>query len=187
MILVVDLTDPGIPLLSDEFVLPVLKILQITGNPIGMVHLNNLSVIPDEMKMIIICGTALADLWYNTILYPPILTNCKKPILGICAGMQVLLKTDGGEVVHSIEIGMTDVRVTHDGMTDPLTSGNEVLSVYSLHQNACTIPESWVILGVSEKGPQIVRSLLYPRYGLLFHPEVRNEWLVERFVKIFYE
>jgi GMP synthase-like glutamine amidotransferase len=45
-----------------------------------------------------------------------------------------------------------------------------------------TLPDSFRILATSRKGPAIIRHGERPVYGVLFHPEVRNEWLIERFL-----
>jgi GMP synthase (glutamine-hydrolysing) len=37
-------------------------------------------------------------------------------------------------------------------------------------------------LAASEGRVQAIRHRSFPLYGLLFHPEVRNEWLIERFL-----
>lgn len=187
MILVVDLTDPRVPVLTSEFVSPVLAQVQKTGIRVSVIRIEDISGISNDVAMIIICGTALADTWYTHGSLPPFLDTWTRPVLGICAGMQMLLLRDGGGIIPSLEIGMTEIRSTVRGMTDPLTSGKEVFSGYTLHQMTSSVPESWIILAESVSGPQIVRSLRLPRYGILFHPEVRNEWLFERFFRLIYE
>jgi GMP synthase-like glutamine amidotransferase len=190
MIQVIDLTDPKYTLLSDEFVLPVFRILKDLGISASIDHISTITSISDNVTGIVICGTALADLWYSTIPLPASLIEWNRPVFGICAGMQILLYLDGGEIASDLEVGMTDIILTPDGLSDPLTEGKELLAGYSLHQKTVVIPKSWKILGITNdelKRPQIVKSRLYPKYGVLFHPEVRNEWLIKRFVQIFCE
>jgi len=186
MILVVDISDPSVSLLFDEFVLPVIRIIQQIQVELLDVHISKINKIPDDVSAIILCGTCIADLWYTKIPSHIDIIGFKGPVLGICAGMQILLRDDGGEIVPALEIGMINIRLTDKGKSDPITTGKDIISGYSLHQKMVHIPESWDILGVSDdliKIPHIVRSNCNKKYGVLFHPEVRNEWIIERFVQ----
>lgn len=180
MILVLDVTDPTLPLLRDEFVSPLVRMVT-PSVPVITVHLSDLKC-PEPVSGVIICGTALADTWYLSGTVQPVLTRWNVPILGICAGMQMLLAENGTEPVPSLEIGMIPVRVTDHGRNDPLVCDRREFSGYALHQYTREVPCSWTILACSEAGPQIVRHVQHPWYGILFHPEVRNEWIIERFL-----
>ena len=107
MILIIDLTDPRVPVLADEFVLPVSRIVQDAGYRAQCTHLSQIKKIHAPIQGVIICGTALADSWYRSHTICPIFEDFEGPVLGICAGMQMLLMADRGELFPSLEIGMT--------------------------------------------------------------------------------
>jgi GMP synthase (glutamine-hydrolysing) len=96
--------------------------------------------------------------------------------------MQMLLSHTGGEIVSRTEIGMIPITLTARGRKDALTRGKEYFSGYALHQYTVIQTRIWHVLARSEKAAHIVRHDTYPWYGVLFHPEVRNEWIIERFV-----
>ncbi len=76
---------------------------------------------------------------------------------------------------------MTDMNVL---APDPLFSGQEVFPAYTVHDYAVQVPGEFVALAASDRCVQAIRHRSLPLYGLLFHPEVRNEWIVERFSRL---
>jgi len=184
LILVLDISNPVVPVLCDEFVSPVARIIEQKGISVKKIHISDLIQIKHKVTGIIICGTALADSWYKDKRIEPLVSRYNVPILGICAGMQMLLSESGGVVIQSLEIGMIPVTLSCDGKEDILTKGKDEFSGYALHQYATTIPETWTVLAHSKNTAQIVRYSDKFWYGVLFHPEVRNEWIIERFVDI---
>jgi GMP synthase-like glutamine amidotransferase len=186
MILLLDLCDQERPLSRDEFVLPIAHIVQNTNKPYTIRHYEDLPFQDSEkISCIILCGNALKDnrflrnmgefLWLREGLIP---------ILGICAGMQVISKVWGGEIEKGAEIGMTTVRAIEK---DPLLEGKEEFTAYELHNFSPLPPDSFQVLAISSQYPQMIRHQSLPIYGVLFHPEVRNEWVVERFLHLFME
>ncbi len=183
MILVVDLTDPNHPILRDEFVRPVLDIVKLFNHDrlVTVRHLIDLSDLSKTqfsgIKSVIICGTASADSWYLSQKLPD-LTGI--PVLGICAGMQILLKYDGGIMEDLEETGMVTVRrCIYDKIID-----REEFSAYALHRYIVTLPKGWTVLARSEKTVHIVKKAGTMQYGTLFHPEVRNNWIIENFLAV---
>lgn len=184
MIVILDVTDPKLSILTDEFVRPLEQIMRRTGTEYLTVHISCFDSIPDDVTGILISGTAIADSWYTSVKPVGLLGRWGGPVLGICAGMQILLSHSGGVLCPSLEIGMTEIKVTSTGEQDPLTCGYSGFSGYALHQQTVTIPDGWMILAESEECPHIVKNNTSPLYGVLFHPEVRNEWLIERFIRL---
>ncbi|HOJ96701.1 MAG TPA: hypothetical protein PK024_07710 [Methanospirillum sp.] len=182
MIIILDVTHPEITVLYDEFVAPVERIVQACGQPVRVVRIDTLKAAVHLCTGLIICGTALADSWYRTQNLVPQLGGWTGPVLGICAGMQMLLSETGGTVMPVTEIGMIPIQVTEIGAGDILMQGRDEFAAYALHQYTATRSPLWTSLATSTLTDQVVRHCLYPWYGVLFHPEVRNEWLIERFV-----
>ncbi len=148
---------------KNEFVLPIKRIVE---------GLNFKTEIARDFKpaeKIIICGTALKD---NEFLKHDFswLKDFKKPVLGICAGMQVIAKVFNAKLYRETEIGMKRIRFL-----------NKEIDVYELHNMAVLPSAEFEILGSSDRCVQAIKkdNLL----GVMFHPEVRNEWIIEDFVK----
>lgn len=119
--------------------------------------------------------------------------DLKIPYLGICLGMQVLVKAAGGEVLKSPvkEIGFFDpggrpyeIRLTREGQKDPLFAGlQEPWPVFQLHGETVSLNEKVRLLGTSEIcANQIVRAG-ENAYGIQCHFELTQvmfeDWLTK--------
>ena len=183
MILVVDLSYRPGSLSLDEFVAPVERIVRKEGFPPGTRHYTDLSQQDSATAAgIILCGTALKDFGYLEGLERfTWLLSFRGPVLGICAGMQVLVRVYGGEVHPATGIGMAEQQVV---TPDPLLAGKDRFAAYELHCRSVTPPPPFKVLAVSQSGVQAIRHRERPVYGVMFHPEVRNEWLIARFLSL---
>jgi GMP synthase-like glutamine amidotransferase len=184
MILIVDLCFRRDSLSRPEFVDPIARIVQGEGVSCEVRHFREISDADlARADMAILCGTALMDnefadqyerfRWTETF---------NRPLLGICAGMQIIGKIFGGAIEENCEIGMTAVRVVQDS---PLFSGIDCFEAYELHRYASSPPESFRIVAVSKSCAQAIQHQTLPVYGVMFHPEVRNEWVVQKFVCLY--
>ena len=183
MILVVDLSYRAGSLSLDEFVGPVGHIVRKEGFPTLIRHYTDLSLQNIESATgVIICGTALKDFGYLEGLGRfAWLPSFPCPVLGICAGMQVLVRVHGGNVHPAMGIGMASQQVV---TPDPLLEGKDQFEAYELHSLSVTPPSSFMVLAISRSGVQMIRHRERPIYGVMFHPEVRNEWLIRRFLSL---
>jgi GMP synthase-like glutamine amidotransferase len=183
VILLIDLCCREGSLGFDEYVMPVERIVEQSGFTVSSVHYRSVSSVDFlGAEAVILCGTPLADnaflenvgafLWVE---------KTGIPILGICAGMEIIGKIFGGVLGPCTEIGMTGIRVTG---TDPFFSESLSFSAYELHALACVDPGPFKVLAVSDRCIQVIRHPVRPVYGVMFHPEVRNEWAVERFLSL---
>ncbi len=183
MILIVDLGYRKNSLGLDEFVMPIVRIVRSAGASCCVRHFTGIDEeILRRADGVILCGTALMDNRFaeraDAFSW---LSGCEKPVLGICAGMQALALACGGSTRACSEIGMTEIRVT---AADPLFDGRDSFSAYELHGFSAEPPESFAVLARSERCVQAVRHRTLPFYGVIFHPEVRNEWVVTRFLHL---
>ncbi len=183
MILVVDLSYRPGSLSADEFVTPVGRIVRGGGFIPRIRHYTALA--REEIAHAdgaILCGTALADFGYlGGLKNFAWLASFPRPVLGICAGMQVIARIHGGEVYPGAGIGMMEQRVV---APDPLLPGRDRFAAYELHGLGVIPPATFLTLVVSPSGAQAIRHREKPVYGVMFHPEVRNEWLIRGFLSL---
>jgi GMP synthase (glutamine-hydrolysing) len=167
MILLINISK--FSLTENEFVKPVQKIVESCEKKTIIKHINNLT--SNDLKninKIIICGNSLKD---NDFLNYDVqwLKNFKKPVLGICAGMQLIAKIFDNELYKQTEIGMCNVKFLNGTM----------IEAFELH-NFAVKPNGFKILARSENCSQIIKRGNF--IGVMFHPEVRNEWLIKDFI-----
>ena len=96
------------------------------------------------------------------------------PTLGVCLGAELCTQAKGGQVekLPSIEVGWAEVRLTKEGIADPLIGpmGDSFLG-FEWHSYGCRIPEDCELLALSDSSPQAWR--LGPKaWGIQFHAEV---------------
>jgi len=181
MILIVDLCYRERSLSEYEFVEPVAGIVHRSGFPYRILHHTHLTARDLSVaERILLCGTAFRD---NAFAERPEsfgwLREIRVPVLGICAGMQAMALAFGGTLVPEQEIGMTEVWCVQE---DPLFERHPEFTAYGLHGSSVVIPRGFSELAVSSSCVQAMRHDVLPLYGILFHPEVRNEWVVVRFL-----
>jgi GMP synthase (glutamine-hydrolysing) len=113
------------------------------------------------------------------------------PLLGVCLGMQVLVKTNGGEICSSPqkEIGWRDhegnyfqVDVTDNGLAESLLDGvNSPFKVFQLHGETVRLRPDMALLG---KGKYVENQLVRVgknAYGIQGHieltPPMLDAWI----------
>ena len=185
MILLAGLGFRDAALLRNEFVRPVARVAGHWGAEWSYCHYSRLQDDPaDGYDAVILCGTALKDTGYlREIGRFSWLIEAPVPVLGICAGMQVLSLVHGGTLRPACEIGIVDVRVL---CPNPVLPALPSFQAYTLHGYSCDPPPGWTTLAVSDTCVQAVSHPHLPLFGVLFHPEVRNGVVIERFLSLVY-
>lgn len=183
MILLVDLCYEKDSLSKYEFVLPIANVLRRAKVPHEIVHYSELSGDwLDRAEKIILCGTALKDNAYcEQIDLFSWMRICEKPMLGICAGMQVIGSAFGGEIVPQPAIGLEKIEIVKD---TPLLGEPREIDGYHLHNFGVTLPEGFEIVAGMPERVEAFCHCERPIYGIIFHPEVRNRWIVEGFMNL---
>jgi GMP synthase (glutamine-hydrolysing) len=155
-----------------EFVLPIQKI-------VGECVVRHCSDVTKadiaKAKRIIITGTALKDFDYLNADFSWLKT-VDKPVLGICAGMQLIAQAFGVPLEDFVTIGPRSVQVVRE---NALAEG--AFEAYFLHTKTATT--GFDVLATTDGKACMVQVEGKPVYGCIFHPEVLNEDLLKRFVR----
>lgn len=164
-----------------EFVLPIIQIAEKYGKVkvMDFARLSEKGV--DRVKKVIISGTALKDFEYlNYLKNFDVLLRTKKPILGICAGAQIIGKFFGCELRKKVLIGRHEVRIVSP---TPL-SEQEKFFAYFLFSKYVVLNELFESLGFWKRIAVFFKHKRLPIYATLFHPEVYNQDIIESFLEI---
>jgi GMP synthase (glutamine-hydrolysing) len=109
------------------------------------------------------------------------------PILGICLGLQVLVKVAGGRVVPGtrLEAGFIspsnapyETKLTRDGAEDPLLAGlATTLPVFQLHGEVVELAPDMKVLATAAVTPNQVVKVGMKAYGIQSHFELTDQLL----------
>jgi GMP synthase (glutamine-hydrolysing) len=101
------------------------------------------------------------------------LARCRRPVLGICAGMQLLVECAGGAIDHADEPerGFQEIEVVDD--RDLFSGISQAPTVYASHTDEVTLlPEGFRVLATSPRcRVQAVAAEALRFWGTQFHPE----------------
>jgi GMP synthase-like glutamine amidotransferase len=166
------------PIHNLEFVAPIQNIL--SKNKINHKTISYSKLSPkllNSADKIIICGTSLQDNEFLKYLNKfQFIKTINKPVLGICAGHQIISLIFGAKIKFKIEIGFYKENFLKEFLS--LKGEHEV---YHLHNNYTTLPKDFENYTTS-KIPQSIKHKTKNIFGVLFHPEVRNKEVIENFV-----
>ncbi|MCW3995390.1 MAG: hypothetical protein NWE98_04475 [Candidatus Bathyarchaeota archaeon] len=180
MILVVDMNWKRDSLAAAEFVAPIVTAVE-PHERCEVKHFSDLQPAHlNDYSKIILSGTALKD--HATLQQPQRfewIKTCSQPVLGICAGMQTLSLVYGAQLSLCLQVGMIEIITL---APTPLFEG--IFHAYALHNFSVEPADNFEVLAQSTKCIQAIKHKQKDLYGVLFHPEVRNQNILERFVKL---
>jgi GMP synthase-like glutamine amidotransferase len=183
MILLVDLCYEKDSLSQYEFVHPIASHLEDSGVVCSVAHFTEVTRNSlDNSDKIILCGTALKDNYYaeHLELFSWI-RDCDKPLLGICAGMQVIGAVFGGRIICQAAIGLDRIEIIRES---PLLGEPREIQGYHLHGFGVTLPKDFRLLAGGQESVEAFGHRALFIFGIIFHPEVRNRWILERFANL---
>jgi GMP synthase-like glutamine amidotransferase len=181
MILVVDMNSKENPFGINEFVQPIVAIAEPVEKCDVKHYIEVNEKILNGYDKIILSGSALKDTTtLDHMAQFTWLKDCSKPVLGICAGMQTIGLVFGGRITQCREIGMTEIATSK---VNKLFSST--FKVYALHNYALVPSAEFEVLAESMSCVHAVKHKQKNVYGVLYHPEVRNREVIERFVEAF--
>lgn len=179
-----------------EFVKPIEKILKENKINFFTKHYSKLNIRGDlaNADKIIICGTSLKDNEFiNHLSLFSWISSSSKPILGICAGMQIISlvyeldrqvkELDIRNNLNHVSKKKTEIGFFKENFKKEFLSLKGRHEVYHLHNNYISLPKDFEKFTTS-KIPQAIKHKSKEIYGVLFHPEVRNKVLIEEFLKL---
>jgi GMP synthase-like glutamine amidotransferase len=180
MILVVDMNWKKDSLAFNEFVLSIISVIQ----PFEKCEVKHFSEITqtdlDRCSKVVLSGTALKD--HATLKQLGKFNWIKtfgKPLLGICAGMQTISLVFGEPLTICLQIGMAEISTLKE---NPLFQAN--FKAYTLHNFSVKPCQTFETLAESSKCIQAIKHKQKNIYGVLFHPEVRNQDIIQRFIRL---
>jgi GMP synthase-like glutamine amidotransferase len=163
-----------------EFVKPIEYILKKNKLYFESLHYKKLTKRNlKRFDKMIICGTSLNDFDYlinlNKLEW---IKDFEKPVLGICAGMQIIGILFGGNIKNKTEIGFY-----YEDFKKEFLGSEGKKEVYHLHNNFIDFKKlrDFDVFCEGNGVVQAVKHKFKEVYGVLFHPEVRNKELIKKF------
>ena len=188
MILLIDISSKKLHFY--EFVKPIGDILIKNGFKRFIRHYSCLTKKDlDKASKVVICGTSVFDgKFLNDVDKFKWLLDYRKPILGICGGMQIIGLVFGGKLGKKTEESKnflkkkTEIGYFKEDFKKEFLGLKGEKEVYHLHNNYVDFSKlkdfevfsgGTVSQAIKHKEKQI--------YGVLFHPEVRQKELIKKF------
>ena len=75
-------------------------------------------------------------------------------------------------------IGLERIEIITD---TPLLGEPRQIEGYHLHNYGVTLPEEFLLVAGTTEVVEAFKHRERSTYGIIFHPEVRNRWILERF------
>jgi GMP synthase (glutamine-hydrolysing) len=125
-------------------------------------------------KGIILSGGPSSVYEPNAPLCDPQIWDLGIPVLGVCYGMQLMVKQLGGEVIKADRAEYGKASILIDDPTDLLTNVKESSTMWMSHGDACrSLPAGFELLAHTENTPcAAIADHQRQLYGVQFHPEV---------------
>lgn len=164
-----------------EFVKPIENILKdkkFKFKTINYKNLNNNLI--KKSEKIIIAGTSLKDNDFLKKLSKfSFIKETNKPILGICAGMHIIGLIYKGKLKKQKQIGPIEIIPIEDFLGLEHNRKHQVYNLHGLYVDFSKI-KNFKVYAYSSCN-QAVKHNSKEIYGILFHPEVRNEDFILNF------
>ncbi|MCV2528563.1 MAG: glutamine-hydrolyzing GMP synthase [Candidatus Lightella neohaematopini] len=184
---------------NSQYTMLIFKILRKLKVYCEIYDCNNISV--NKIYNINPNGIILSGSSHSVLNNGPMLSNkilnINIPILGICYGMQLIVKILGGNVENIIncrEFGLSRIviknysKLTNNIYDRVSNNGFEFLDVWMSHNDVVTkIPDGFTVIAGNDKCKNaIIADEKNKIYGLQFHPEVSHTKcgisLIKRFI-----
>jgi GMP synthase (glutamine-hydrolysing) len=182
-LLVVNNAEPGIR----EFAMPIEEIIDDHGSSFDFIEYRQCFKTEfNRYDGIILTGSPRGDdiVEHHSPFFEWI-KNCKRPILGICAGHHITGFLYGAEILRSVEPESGDFEILlleRDAIFIGLQS---VVKVKQMHNDSITLPEGFILLATSKTCKnQMMKHKFKTIYTTQFHPEFYNKEIIRNFIQI---
>ena len=166
------------PLSEYEFVKPIERIVQKCNEEYTVVSYREVK--KGRWDKVIITGTALKDFDYIKYIKNFLwLRESFIPVLGICAGSQIIAKIFGGKLEDYLIIGRKKIEILKE---NPLLPMGETYG-YFIVSKVPRLNKQFEVIGRLNEIPVLFSVKNTNIYGAVFHPEVFNENLIINFLK----
>ena len=136
----------------------------------------------------ILSGSPSSTLANDSCALPAWLAASDKPLLGICYGMQLLVRSGGGVISSGGKRAFGREVINLTTADDPLLNDiPQELAVWMSHcDHVSGLPSVWQVTAVNKQGVVVaMRHCRLPRWGVQFHPEVVHSEYGERLLSNF--
>jgi len=164
-----------------EFVTPLIQICRKSGAEVEVARYDSLrNVDPGRYSHAVISGTALKDFDYLNYVedFEPLLEE-GIPVLGICAGAQVIALYYGSKLEDLVIIGRHPIHVVRE---NPLLPSGTT-HAYFLLSKVIVPTRKLIELGRTGEATSLYKVEGRETYGALFHPEVLNREVIRNFLE----
>ena len=170
-----------------EFVLPIQEILDALSMPYGVIEYEQLSEheVNGYSGVILSASPKGNDIVEHHQQHYQWVRGYPKPVLGICAGHQIIGVLFGGKLLRNMksEIGAVVIQIVRD---DEIFNGMErKFSVVQEHMDSVTCPQDFAVLASSDRCKnQVMKHRKRPIYSTQFHAEKSETRVITNFVEI---
>ncbi|NIO23338.1 MAG: hypothetical protein GTN38_04930 [Candidatus Aenigmarchaeota archaeon] len=141
----------------------------------------------DDYDAIILSGSHLSDREdiKNRLHHYQWVKSVDKPMLGICAGHQIIGEIFGAKRFHKKEDAEGYYHIYIDERGPILKGIRSDFRVFERHTDSINLPRGFILLGHSRVcDVEVMRHKSKPIYGVQFHPERSKKRVLENFVDI---
>lgn len=171
-----------------DFVNPIKKILDtqndVTSKIIAYLDTPNHDV--TRYNGVILSASPLGNnIVHNRLPYYNWLLDYEKPVLGICAGHQIIGCFFGGRLLRRKESEMNSVTIKIIAKDAILRDCKNQFTAYQQHFDSVTCPKGFLTLARSKKCKvQILKHINKPIFSTQFHAEISNKRIIQNFIDI---
>ncbi|WGS64780.1 glutamine-hydrolyzing GMP synthase [Marinitoga aeolica] len=140
---------------------------------------------PDEIGGIILSGGPKSVNDVDALPLPKWILNTKKPILGVCYGLQLLSKELGGKVEKTeiSEYGKTEIEISNDPIFDNIPKN--IITWMSHGDSVVFLPKNSSVIAKTKNNIYAAIKFSNNIYGLQFHPEVKHTEFGDKIIENF--
>lgn len=190
-ILIIDTNYKENSIFKLEYIKPITNIIKNNSNTnnIDILHyskipenINKQNELITKYNRIIISGNSLKDFEFLKNLNKfEFIKTTNKPILGICAGSQIIGKLTNQKIIKKTSIGIEKkIKIINN---DPIIKNTPLNEIYSLHNYYLNPDDKYEII-LKTTIPVLIKLKNKNIYASTFHPEIKNKQIITNFINL---